>query len=267
VKFDVKNMSPIMNKAIVAIFRSVGPEKHSKSTINALYARGFVDRNGAITDSGNSHAIGRIPLKEQCSVLNLPLEELELAYDGRPEPAAMQLFCEEGYEGACIEGMSFDIILKALMLDKLVENNMFGSREDACSRYLKAQVVIHNDILDDLADSIAETTEAKFLNNVRELISTPFIDSHHRGVSERFALAVFRAIETNTFQSVVRLFKDMPYACGSGWPDLVLVRDKEVRFVEVKTTDKLHHSQIFTIPLIREVLPFPFNVLKIKKLK
>ena len=87
----------------------------------------------------------RASLKNQCGELNLPLEEIQLDYEGRPEPALLKHYESLGYIGSFIEGYTFLTVLKALMLDKLADLNTFNDRNDACTRYLEAQLTIHKD--------------------------------------------------------------------------------------------------------------------------
>lgn len=47
------------------------------------------------------------------------------------------------------------------------------------------------------------------------------------------------------------------------WPDLTIVKGNEVKFIEVKTTDKLHKSQLVTIPTFRKIIPYDFSVCRV----
>ena len=60
-------------------------------------------------------------------------------------------------------------------------------------------------------------------------------------------------------------FQMDPYRFRSGWPDLTLVNGEYIEFVEVKTTDKLHYSQIDTISFMKDLTPYKFKVVRIKK--
>jgi len=96
----------------------------------------------------------RVSLEKQCEELSLPLEEIQLSYEGQPEPALLKYYESLGYVGSYIEGYTFLTVLKALMLDKLVELNTFNDRNDACTRYLEAQLTIHKDKLNEIINSI-----------------------------------------------------------------------------------------------------------------
>jgi len=76
---------------------------------------------------------------------------------------------------------------------------------------------------------------------------------------------LFDATDKEVFVAVASKLAEDPYTYRNGWPDLTLIKDKEVFFIEVKTTDKLHESQLITIPEMRSILPFKFSVCKVVK--
>ena len=78
-----------------------------------------------------------------------------------------------------------------------------------------------------------------------------------------FADAMYDAINSNIYISVAKKIAEDPYAYRNGWPDLTLVKGNKVLFVEVKTKDKLHDSQLVTIPVMRDIIPFVFKVCRI----
>jgi len=55
------------------------------------------------------------------------------------------------------------------------------------------------------------------------------------------------------------------YRYRSGWPDLTIGDKKQIELVEVKTTDKLHGSQLYTIPMLMSILPCNISVVRIVK--
>ena len=67
------------------------------------------------------------------------------------------------------------------------------------------------------------------------------------------------------FVDVAKKFSEDPYTYRSGWPDLIIVKGKEVKFIEVKTTDKLHKSQLVTIPTFRKIIPYDFSVCRVSR--
>lgn len=207
----------------------------------------------------------RLSLEEQCEELSLPLEEISLIYNGKPEPAVLKHYEALGYVGSHIEGYTFFTVLKALMLDKLAELNTFNDRNDACTRYLEAQLTIHKDNLNEIITSIYNTTKKQYLSNLNEIFRQSFIQNEYPDLSFECCEALFDAIEARTFVAVAEKFAEAPYTYRSGWPDLIIVKGKEIRFIEVKTTDKLHRNQLVTIPIFKKILPYSFSVCRVRK--
>lgn len=195
--------------------------------------------------------------------MNLPLEEIQLDYDGRPEPALLNYYEHLGYVGSFIEGYTLLTVLKALMLDKLADLNTFNDRNDACSRYLEAQLSIHKDKVNEIINSIKNTSETEYLRNLKEIFNQPFIKNEYPNLSFECCVALFNAIDRQLFVEVAKKFSEDPYTYRKGWPDLIIVKGREVKFIEVKTTDKLHKSQLITIPTFQKIMPYEFSVCRV----
>jgi hypothetical protein len=204
-------------------------------------------------------------LIKQCEKLSLLYEEVVLNYSGVPEKAALEFFEKQGYVGYYNEGSLILNVIKALMLDKLAELNIFNDRSDACSRYLEAQLTILNKHTDSLINSIRQTSKSKFITNFQEISSTSYIKSKYPNLSINLAVALFDALDTNYFIGVAKKISEEPYEFRKGWPDLTIIKGNEIRFIEVKTTDKLKKSQIKTIPEMSSILPCLFSVLKVSR--
>ena len=97
-------------------------------------------------------------LKKQCEELNLELHILELNYKSKPEEAVLNHFKLQGYVGTTNEGFMLQNTLKALMLDELTKLNTFNSRNDACTRFLEAQLTIHEHSINTIIESIKSTS-------------------------------------------------------------------------------------------------------------
>jgi hypothetical protein len=209
--------------------------------------------------------VSKTTLDQQCESLFLELKDIHLQYTGKPEPALLKHFEHLGYVGSHLEGLALLTVLKALMLDKLAEHNIFHDRNDACCRYLEAQLTILKDKTDDLISSIKRTNKKVFLNNIREILDQPFIQRDHPGLSIRCCEALFDAIDASIFVKLAKKIAEDPYTFRNGWPDLTIVKGKDVQFIEVKTTDKLLKSQLISIPVMRKILPYSFSVYRVLK--
>lgn len=254
-----------MNKAITNIYSNKTIDGINKSTIKALNQRGVLDTTNALTNFGKLYAISRFPLDRQCVEISVGLHEIKLQYKGRPELALLSHYKALGYIGVSCEGAGILTVLKALMLDKLAQFNLFGSREDACMRYLEAQFVTLKEKINEIISEIKLVTKSRFIFNFEEIISKPFIAFEYPELSIEYANALFNAMDRNLFIKIAEKIAEDPYTYRNGWPDLIMVKDNMVYFVEVKTTDKLHESQLITIPTMKKLLPFDFSVCKIIK--
>lgn len=254
-----------MEQALLIIYREKSIEDINRSTLKALRDRDLIDIGNKITNSGSRYAISNMSLVKQCEEISLELETIKLSYTGRPEPALLSYYKNLGYEGVSCEGMGILTVLKALMLDKLAEFNSFNEREDACTRYLEAQFTILKEKTDEIITDISSINKNRFISNFQEIISKPFISLEYPELSIEFASAAFDAINKKTFVKVAKKIVENPYLYRNGWPDLTLVKGEEVLFVEVKTSDKLHESQLITIPEMRNILPFKFSVSRVVK--
>lgn len=205
-------------------------------------------------------------LKAQCDEIGIGFIEIELDYSGRPEQALLTFFQEKGFVGATAEGGTILTFLKACFLDKLSEYNYFSSRSDACSRYLEAQFTILKDSIDVVINSIDNLTREIFIANAKEILDHPFIKSIYPDLRLDILIELYSALDLNTVKKIAYKLAENPYSYRSGWPDLVIAKENVLQFIEVKTTDKLHNSQLYTIPVMKEIIPFEFLVYRLKKI-
>lgn len=255
-----------MEQTILEVYKGNSTLNINKSTFKALQERSLLNADYTITDSGLLYVISKLPLTKQCSELRLELKNINLSYEGKVETALLNYYQSLGYYGSSLEGIGISTVLKALMLDKLAIYNAFEDRVDACSRYLEAQFTILENKVDEIIMSIPSVSKNKYLNNFKEIINNAYIASCYPELSIDFANAMYDAINSEIFIKVAKKMAENPYLYRKGWPDLTLVKGNEVLFIEVKTNDKLHESQLITIPAMREVLPYNFSVCKVTRI-
>jgi len=217
-------------------------------------------------------------LAEQCAMLGLPLETVELHRKDRqwlynnsstkkPEPAVLAYFQHQGFVGTPCEGAAPLMIMKSASLDYLAKVNTFNSRADACSRYFEAQCWLNAHLAHYIIEEIRASTEAKVRTNFREIASQSNYAVLYPPMDEDALIAIWRAITPEGLARLAEGFFRDPYKYRAGWPDLTLARGNEVRFVEVKTTDRLHASQKNVIGEI--LIPFgaSVSVVQVRPLK
>jgi hypothetical protein len=254
----IKPLSQNMLDTLLALYKASETLKLDRSTIKALVSRGLVDTNSNITPLGSIKAIEYLPLREQCQSISIGLSVSTWDSASNPEMHCYNTFAQQGYIGSYCEGGGFGAAIKALCLDALTEASIFygtciDAREDACLKGVVGLAHIETLKLETIFKQIQQTTKAKYLASFSEIISYNLIREWYPGLSLEFADALFDAVPKVHFAKLASwVSKDSNHR--NGWPDLTLVKDGCLKFVEVKTTDRLHHSQLITIPaLVREI--------------
>lgn len=202
------------------------------------------------------------PLSVQCAALGIPLEIIELektpqgwhvagASYRKPEPATFAWFKAKGYSGVAVEGSGILTLMKCASLGYLTKHNTFKSSMDACLRYFEAQCQILSNQTDEVVDQIRTATDATVRANLDEFLKAVRGQNLYPVMDGEALMGIWTALGAEQLAALASIFVKDPYSFRAGWPDLTLSRDNAIRFVEVKTTDKLHASQRDTI---RELL-------------
>lgn len=195
-------------------------------------------------------------LKDQCEKIGWPLHIMYANYLGskkwsdrqssslNPEEVVAGRFSAEGQICSWCEGGSFNLLMKAASLDVLAKRNFFNDRTDAIRRYFEAQCTILKDFESELLDSIRNVSRDHLNHNIVEVCADPFIQEAYPRVSQDFLFVLANVVETDFLAQVAAVFMKNPYDYRSGWPDITVVEAKGISFVEVKTTDQFHSSQL-----------------------
>jgi len=236
----------------------------TQQTVQALRRRGLIDSDGKPTALGQVAVWEELPLRKQCDALGLPLIAMAVRDASVLEFSACMAFREAGYVGSWCEGGAMLVLFKALCLDVLAELNARGSRADACTRFLEAQLTIHTDSALRILDSIGSTSRPQMLEAFDEIYSSSVVADRYPGLSGELVGAIYDSLGSTCLRAAAEVLMSDPYQYRKGWPDLTLVgQDGGLRFAEVKTTDRLLRNQFTTIPAVREVLPARFVVLHV----
>lgn len=147
------------------------------------------------------------------------------------------------------------LLMKAACLERLMELNTLGAA-DSLTRFLEAQFVINVVHMDSIIKAIHAATTAQVVRNF-EAIYAAGVDEYYPGVSAELIGQLHTALGAQLHHIATRFASDT-YCYRAGWPDITAVRDGEVLFREIKTTDKLHRSQIETITTV--LLPEALSV-------
>ena len=195
-------------------------------------------------------------LEVQCEHIGWPLQVMRARYlgdrrwddgeisDVRAEDVVAARIAAEGHLCTWCEGGSINLLMKAAALDVLVNRNFFSHRTDAIRRYLEAQFTILKEFESDLLACIRNVSAGRLSENIAEICADPFIREAYPRVRQDFLISLSSVLETEFLSQVATIFIAKPYEYRSGWPDLTVIDNRAVSFVEVKTTDRFHGSQL-----------------------
>lgn len=195
-------------------------------------------------------------IENQSEQIGWPVETLQAKYLGKklwhydgviysnPEELVLAYLKPKVIDCSWCEGGSINLLIKARALDILTKLNLFHDREDAISRYLEAQFTILNEHKKDILTSIQDISFSKLKQNISEISANKFIREFYPNVTEKFLLSLSANVDLNFISKIAELFFNDPYKYRAGWPDITIIRNNNISFVEVKTTDLLHESQL-----------------------
>lgn len=163
---------------------------------------------------------------------------------GLPEEVVSLKYAEEGARVSYCEGASVLLLLKAAALEALAKLNTFNDREDAIVRYLEAQMTILKGHTDEIVDTVLAITPNRLECNVRELVGNIQIRRFFPRVRADFMLDLYNQMNNEMLASILKAFSVAPYDYRAGWPDLIVLNDESINFVEVKTSDRLLDTQL-----------------------
>lgn len=194
-------------------------------------------------------------LSEQCAHLGVGLhvEELVRTADGwhfdnrihrRPEAVAAAQLASRGWTCASCEGGPILVLMQSACLPRLMEWNQFGAK-DSLTRYFEAQVTINESKAGEIVEAIGNASRGDVVRAF-EMIYATTVQERYPGLSRKLIDQLFSALQF-VLPEIATIFVRDPYAYRAGWPDITAVQESQVRFLEIKTSDKLHEKQIKTI--------------------
>lgn len=238
--------------------------QRNKSTIAGLLARGFIDPTGALTHEGWKRGVALLPLNEQCQLMGIALEQIRgIEFGSNPEYAAWRYFSSLGYIGGYCEGGPILLLIRAAALDILTELNTFSSRQDACSRFTEAQLTIHQKHSNLIQNAIRSTDADRIASGFSEIYTSLMIQESYPGLSAQAMVAIYHALGNEKLAQITAAIMEAPYNYRAGWPDITMTNGEQLLWAEVKTTDRLHMSQISTIHRMKPLLPGTIRVVQL----
>lgn len=203
-----------------------------------------------------------LTLKAQCEQINWPLHTMHALKIGagkwkegqvsdlKPEQVVVTRLAAENRESCWCEGMGISILMKAAALDVLTKRNIFNDREDAIRRFFEAQCTILKAYQPEILTCIQNISPEQLQEHIIEICTDPLTqyfyqkEYSHQGILQNFLSSLAYLVDSNLIAKIAALFMTNPYDYRSGWPDLTVIDKNGVSFIEVKTTDRLHESQL-----------------------
>jgi hypothetical protein len=246
-----------------------------KGTIKALNKRKLINEKLALTNIGYIISLAQVSLQKQCEILGIPLVRVDFNKTNSPEKDALEYYKQQNWEGFHCEGkLIFDVITSIFIFAlKPIAIEIFKTEDEA--RY---QISMMN-IFQKLSKMVGEISISKIESVSQEeligsytlyksLYDTEFLhrvrpNYHFDGLEEftpqydnETIATTFKILGASNLKMIAELIfkRDIP---RKGWPDLFLFSDKTYKLVEVKRNDKMHASQLITLP---KLIEFGFNV-------
>lgn len=75
------------------------------------------------------------------------------------------------------------------------------------------------------------------------------------GISKPFIKTLYHSLGNDALADIMKIYLRDPDSIGKGWPDITAIKhDNSVKLIEIKTSDKLHVSQINTFSKIKQII-------------
>ncbi len=181
-----------------------------------------------------------------------------------PEEVICKQLTEKDKHCSWCEGASINILIKAATLDVLEKLNTFSDREDAVRRYLEAQLTILAKSKNEIIDQILSISKERLINNIIEICSDDIIKHFYPKIRFDFICLLSDSITRSDLFDIASIFSENPYDYRSGWPDITVIDKSGIEFIEVKTTDYLHASQLRFASDIAKPLGLSCSVYQLK---
>lgn len=195
-------------------------------------------------------------LEIQCQMIGWDLSSLIAAQTGKkawsfdgadnlhPEEVVARSVTAAGGDCSWCEGGSINLLLKAATLPVLTHRNLFSDRQDAIRRFLEAQLTILSEFGPELIDCSVTIPPAELQSNILAICANAFIQDSYPRVRADFVCRLAETIPVELRARMLRTYLLKPYDYRAGWPDLTVLDGNDLSFIEVKTTDRFHGSQL-----------------------
>lgn len=266
--------------ALTAALPGRAVENQPKAVIDQLVSARLCLKDGRLTDAGFVTAIERLPLKQQCEILGIPLLKKEVAERGRVETATLKHFISKGLKGGQWRDLPVKFTTFVACFSALLHREISLQGKKAKDRPPRGFGGWSTSVFAmeaELVRAIEDTDLAKMIetlpalkgkrklkslmgqNKVRafddDLADYGLIGLEFIGLSSDIEDVQVLEATLNSIgkEGLIRYLKAfLSDSCiGSGWPDITIIEDGKLKLIEIKderTGDRMHASQIITLP-------------------
>lgn len=225
------------------------------------------------------------PVDEQCKFLGIPYQKLKAKWDGHgfdrfnwycehkkdwvyPEDYVLNRYIADGWQGVNCEGRFIHTILNLLTQNKLDGYwcyDYFYLTGSADYYQKRLQESIPNFQVSTEKDLIERFEYCKNPQPERDEFGRPTPRFHHAtNWPTDLIVDAYRALGKEVLFEILRLLMVGGEKRRYGWPDLTIVKNGQVKFVEVKTRDRLGKAQIELWDCILKPLSLDVTVVQLK---
>lgn len=89
------------------------------------------------------------------------------------------------------------------------------------------------------------------------------IEEYYPGLTSDAISSLFDALGSEQLAHIAAAIMEAPYTYRAGWPDLTMTNGSDMFWAEIKTTDRLHQSQITTLHRMKPLMPGRIRVIQL----
>ena len=175
------------------------------------------------------------------------------ASDLLPEQVVVIRLAAENIVSCWCEGFGISILMRAAALDVLTKRSIFygtnhSPREDAIRGGFRLETV--NAFKPEILTCVNNISHKQLQENIAEICADFGIQYWFKktypcqGILQNFVTSLADSVDSDFIAKTAAIFMENPIDYRLGWPDLTVIDKNGVSFIEVKTTDSLHESQL-----------------------
>lgn len=171
---------------------------------------------------------------------------VEGIYYKRPEDAVMYILSQSGFKGTTYELHPVMMLMQSACAALLKSCSKNFLLEDWQDRTFSVQITQYQLEKRIVLDIIRNASFEYIMSNVRNILKSSNINKWFPTLVYDDIQVILEGLGKHRLELLASMLFSDPTRNGIGWPDIISFRDNDDLFIEVKTTDALLDSQIYT---------------------